>query len=441
MTPRGEAYDVLVREHLKLLSWSRKTPQKELAKALGDVYPCQVTRRMEGETAFKTRELSALLEAMGVDQKEFHAGISGGFHVEVYLARIASDNGRQKNYAASDLMAGSPSRPYTADELREVAAGLRDLRIANPEAARIQALDVLRTAFHGGIDPGPESRFEAAITLAAVYRTRGSSGTAAAFLLQTLHLAGHPGCRKARVLHETVPLAGDLGDLETGLLAAELSLAEFARYEDFQGQGRVLVSKGILLWHAGHVDEAIDAYSKALPVLTEDRWYQRFAALQGLGHCYLLKGESSKALHYADRAVAALEGADVPPLQEAEARWLRGDILLRLGSSEGVPELRAALDLRIRANGNKLDLALISLRLACIYHQHGCFEELGELTANLIPLLEKVAATNKLVQGALAEFNARLVRGELSRGVLRRAYRALVEADRKAPTAAHFLVD
>jgi tetratricopeptide (TPR) repeat protein len=417
MTPRGKAYDAVVREHLKLLSWNRKTPQKELAKAVGGVYPCQVTRRMEGATAFKSRDLSALLEAMGVDQKEFHAGISGdGFHAEVYLARIASDYGRQKNYVESDLMADGPSRPCTVDELRRMAAGLRDLRIADPEAARTQALDVLRAYFHYGIDPGAESRFEAAIGLAAVYRARGSWGTAASFLLKALQLAGRHGRKKARVLHETVPLAVGLADFEGGLQAAEMALSEFGRLLDFQSQGRVLISKGNLLWHAGHLDEAADAFRKSLPMLAEDRWYQRFAALHGLGLCYLLKGELSEALKYADRSVATLGSGSVPSLQEAAARWLRGEILLRKGSSEGIQELRAAVVLRTKENSNRSELALISLRLACAYHDHGRFEELEKLTANLVPLLGKATAGNRLVQGALTELNSRMFRGERSRG-------------------------
>jgi tetratricopeptide (TPR) repeat protein len=411
MTPRNEAYDARLREHLTILRGSRKTPQKKLAEALGDVHPCQVTRRLDGSTVIKPREVAALLDALGVDHGEFFGGVAGGFHAEVYLARIAGDHDRQKKYADTDLIADGPSRPYTADELREMAAGLRDLRIADPEAARVRALDILRTVYHFDVDPGVEARFEAALGLAAVYRVRGSSGTAAAFLLQALYTAGDHRRMRARMLLALVPLAADLGDFEAGLQAADLAISEFAQLGDLQGQGRVLISKGSLFGQNGQLHRAIDAYSVSLLLVAEDRWYQRFSALVGLGLCHMLNEDLPDALSYSDRSLAALDSERVPPLQEAEARWLRGEILLRMGSSEGIRELRIALDIRSKENASKLSLTLISLRLACAYYDHGQLEELGKLTAGLSPLLRSVAANNKLLQGSLAE-------------LIRRSYRA-----------------
>jgi len=430
MTPRGETYDARLREHLEILRGSRKTPQKKLAEALGGVNASQVTRRLDGTTAFKPREVAAWLDVLGIDHGEFFHGVAGGFHAEVYLARIAGDHDRQKKYADTDLIADGPSRAYTADELRELAAGLRDLRIADPEAARVRALDILRTAYHYNVDPGVEVRFEAAIGLAAVYRLRGGCGTAATFLLQALHLAGDRGRMKARVLHESVPLAGDLGDFEAGLQAAALALSEFARIEDFQGQGRVLVSKGILLWHSGQLDEAAEAYSNSLQVLSKDRWYNRFGAVHGLGLCFFLKGDLSKALKYADRSVAVVNGAGVPILQQAAARFLRGEILLKMGSSEGISELKLALALHSKESANNLEVALISLRLACAYHDHGRIKELENLTAKLVPLLEKLKPSNKLLHGALAELSSKVVRAGLSREALQRIHGALLSAGR-----------
>ena len=431
MTPRGETYDARLREHLEILRGSRKTPQRKLAEALGGVDPSQVTRRLEGTTAFKPREVAAWLDVLGVDHGEFFAGVAGDFHAEVYLARIAGDNDRQKRYAGTDLMADGPSRAYTADELREMTAGLRELRIADPQTARVQALDILRTAYHYNVDPGVESRFEAALALAAIYRVRGSTGTAAAFLLQALHMAGNHRRMRARMLLALVPFAADLGDFEAGLQVADLAISEFARHGDLQGQGRVLVAKGNLLGQSGRSSDALDAFHKGLPLIAEDRWYQRFAAFQGLGLCYMLKGDLSEALKYSGRSVACLAAESVPPLQVAEARWLRGEILLRMGSSEGISDLQAALEIRSRENTSKLSLALISLRLACAYHDHGLLEEMGRLAASLGPLLGNVATSNRVLQGALAEFSSSLVRGELSRDALQQTYEALAKAGQK----------
>jgi tetratricopeptide (TPR) repeat protein len=382
--------------------------------------------------------VAALLDALGVDHGEFYAGVAGGFHAEVYLARIAGDHDRQKKYADTDLIANGPSRPYTADELREMAAGLRDLRIADPEAARVQALDILRTVYHHDVDPGVESRFEAAIGLAAIYRMRGACGTAATFLLQALHLAGARGWPKARVLHESVPLFADLGDFEAGLQAAELALSEFARLEDFQGQGRVLLSKDNLLGQAGELDAAIEAFQAGLRQLAEGRWFDRFYLLHGLALCFVFKGELAKALRHAEQALSTVKCEDAPPREQANARWLRAEILLRMGRSEGIAELRAVLDFCSSHKAGKLNLALISLRLACACQDHGQIDELGQLTASLLPLLGSVGASNKRLQAAVTEFNSVAIRGELSREIVARTYRKLLKAARRdSPAAAH----
>jgi tetratricopeptide (TPR) repeat protein len=323
-----------------------------------------------------------------------------------------------------------------------MAAGLRDLRIADPEAARVRALDILRTVYHFDVDPGVEARFEAALGLGAVYRIRGACGTAAAFLAQALHLAGPHDRMRARVLHETVPLAADLGDFEAGLQAAELALSEFARIADFQGQGRVLISKGNLLGQAGHLDAAIDTFHKSLPQLAEGGWHERLAGLHGLALCYILKDERTEALRHAERALSAVECKEAPPREQANARWLRAEILLRMGSSEGIGELEAVLDFWSSPNAGKLNLALISLRLACVYQDHGLIEEFGQLTASLVPLLGSVGGSNKRLQAIVTEFNSVAVRGELSREIVDRTYRKMLKAARReSPAAAHLLVD
>jgi tetratricopeptide (TPR) repeat protein len=220
---------------------------------------------------------------------------------------------------------------------------------------------------------------------------------------------------RARVLLALVPFAGVMGDFEAGLQAAQLAVSEFAGLRDLQGQGRVWVSKGNLLGQHGHLDEAVEAYLASLPLIAEDRWYQRLSALHGLGLCYVLKGELPQARKFSDRSVAAIESHSVSALQESGVRWLRGEILLSMGSPEGIEELRRVLDLCSKQNGSKLNLALISLRLACALWDHGRIEELGKLTSSLNPLLGSIAANNKLLQGTLAEFNSLAIRGELSR--------------------------
>ncbi len=441
MTPWGKAYDSKMREHLQLLLWWRQTPLRDLQAALGNVHHSQVERRLEGKPLIRAWELAALLRVVGVDQLEFYAGILGGLHAEVYLAHIAQENTRQKDYAGSDLIAKGPSRVYTAEELRDVADGLQDLRVVDPEAARGQALDVVRAAHHYGIDPGVESLFKANLALGAVYRARGGYGTAATFLLKALDLAGTDARMRSRLLHSIINFASDMGDFEVGLQAADAAIAGFERLKDQLGRGRVLVSKGSLLGRYGQQSEAIELLEASLPLVSKGRWYDRFYPLHGLCLSYIVLNDLSEALKYADQIAVAVRGETLSSKQIMEVRWLRGEILLRMGSTTGIQELRAVLETSSKQNDSKLKLALISLRLAAVYYDYAQTEELRKLASSLAPLLGSVASDNKLLRGALTEFNSLMLRGDLSRELLDRTYRTVLEASRDVPTAAHLALN
>jgi tetratricopeptide (TPR) repeat protein len=431
------AYEARLREHLKILWWSRGTPQKQLARALG-VNPSQITLRFKGEVAFRPHEVAALLDAMGVDHGEFYDGVAGRFHAEVYVARIAMGRKRQKNYAISDLMAGGPSRPYTADELRTMAEGLQDLRIVDPEAARVHALDILASAFHHGIDPGVEGRFEALLALAAVYRSRGSDGTAAAYLLKALHKTNFRGWMKARAQVSVVAFAVEQGDFLEAVAAADLAVAKYAVASDRRGHGRALVSKGSALGPQGRIVGARSAFREALFLLPEEDWSLRVGAFQGLALCYLLGDEIEKAHMQARNAVEALESGNAPHSFKAETLWLRGEIALRSNNSvQGTADLRRVLEIYLDDSSNVLYAVLVSLRLASTFLASGNLDELRELCVQVTPSLVGAAKSDRLLRDSLNEFAAVALRGELSSQLLATTYQQVLAAAGPVPRAAY----
>ena len=437
MTPWGKAYDARMREHLKLLLWWRRKPHARIAEALGDLDRSLISRRLSGAIAFKSWEPAAMLRAMGVDQREFFGGLQGDLHAEVYLARIAKGNCRQKSYAGNDLMADPPSRSYTVRELRKMADGLHDLRVTDPEAARLQALDILRSAHHYDVDPGVESRLKANLSLGGIYRARGAYGTAAVFLLKALEQAGDNQRLRARLHHAIVPLASDLGDFEVGLQAAEMAEECFKRFEERLSQGRVLLSKGNLLGHYGHLEDSVRAHQESLLLISEGRWYDRYHTFHSLAISHAKQNKLNEAVSYAGKALKALKKENCHSKYATSVRWLRAEILLRMGSNSAIVELQTALENSTRHNDSKLNIALISLRLAYAYHEHGRNEELQELAGSLTPLLGNLAADHKVLRGAITEFNSIMLCGELSQELLGRTYRALLNADLKAPLPAH----
>ena len=377
---------------------------------------------------------------MGVDHGEFYDGVDGGFHAEVYVARIAMGRKRQKNYAISDLMAGGPSRPYTADELRTMAGGLQDLRFLDPETARIQALDILTAAFHQGIDAGVDCYFKALLSLAAVYRARGSYGTAAAYLLKALHVDGRHGRERAVVLRALISLSIDQGDAEPSLQAADLALSEFARLGDIQSQGRVLVSKGAVLGQIDRLAEASELYRKSLPLIADAQWYERFGALHGLGLCLALLDEPTEALHYAEEAVVALKAHDAPLLRRADALWLRAEIRLQKGlNDQGLRDLATVLEIYLDQSSSPIDLAAVTLRLCHLYKASGKDIEMQAVTNRAIPRLRKAAHQSKLLLTVLTDFFLQHRRGELALDVMRHTFSEVLKLSRTLPAAARLV--
>ena len=413
--------------HLVDLQKVLKIPRKAYGKALG-VGVGQISKRFKGQVRISSRDTLLMLEVMEVEAGEFFAGVYGDFHAELYLARLEWKNRQQVKYGKHDLMRDPPSRYYEPSELSYVAEGLQELRLIDAEAAKAQALDILRADFHYQQVVDSRAQVLARIALGAIFRRQCRYSRAAFFLRTAIRLAASDESLRGQVLQAVMSLAMDQGDFASASDCAESAICHYARTMDLVGLGRAFVSKGVLHVNLTDYEIALEAYETSLSFLPEKEWYGRFAALQGQGLCHIYEGRVDEALRFANLAVTALDANDVPPVTKAEAWWLRGEILLKMNSPEGVAELNKVLEIQIEERLSAIDLALISLRLVWVYEKQGDAGRLRELTDRVIPILKEFRNVGTLFDGVVAELLGVSLSGELSLEILQSVYRKMLKS-------------
>ncbi len=417
--------------HLAYLQKVLNIPRRVYAKALG-VGEGQVSKRFSGKVRCSLDDALKMLELMEVDPKEFFEGVDGGFHAELYLARLEKKFKGQVKYGKYDLLRQSPSRPYKAEELPEAAEGLHELRLMDAHAARAQALDILRTDFHYRVSKDPRPQVLARVTLATIFRTEGYYGRTAFFLRTALRLAGSDGSLKGRVLQAVMTLASYQGDSREAMAAIKSALSEYAHAFDSAGEGRALVSLGVLYRTLNSFRRSIQSYRAALSLLPADQWCDRFFVFHGLGIAWIYCKNPREALVNLQLALNEIESKDVP-LMRSLALWLRGEIQLAPAPDSALEDFLAV---REACRARKVDpvvLALISLRIAKAYLLLERHDDLRNLISEAYCLLASIRRTNKLLAGTFREFLNLGLREELTVEILEYFYRKMHEGAEQAP--------
>jgi tetratricopeptide (TPR) repeat protein len=427
----GPDYERRVASHLAELQEVLKIPRARYGKAIG-VGEGQVSKRFKGTVTCSLNDVLKILGVMEVDPKEFFAGVTGEFHAELYLARLERKFAGQVKYGKYDLLRQSPSKHYEAVELLEAAEGLQELRLVSAEAAKAQALDILRTDYHYRPSGDPRTQVLARVSLAAIFRCEGYYGRTAFFLRTALRLAGSDGSLRGQVLQSVMSLASHQGDFQEAMAAVKTALSEYCQACDFRGQGRAMVSLGILHTTLRDFGRSTSAYNQALSLLPDDEWYGRFFVFQGLGMASIWRKQPQEALDYLQLALREIESKDVPFVR-SWALWLRGEIHF-----DHAPEraLEDFLVVQETFQASKLDpvvLALVSLRIAKAYLLLGRIGELRKLVEEAYCILTSIRKTNKVLAGTFREFLNLGLREELTVEILEYLYKKMHEGAPEAP--------
>ncbi len=430
--PKAEVDNIL-----EVLATLRKHRVAETVDRASGISPEKVRSRLRGHTKLTVEDLSALLAAMNVDPVEFAAWMEAGFHPEVYLRKLEKKRPSQVRHLRA-LASRAPAKEYSAEEIREQADGLEDLRPFDVDAAREGALEILRTTEHRPAVVDRDSLCEAWGIVGAIQRSRGRYSSAAYCLCRSLVMGGLDEVstvRRALIFQRIAYLLSDQGDFEHAEQVLGVALLTSTKADEWRVVGRVLVSTGVLNGKRARYEEAIGAYERSLRLMPEEEWHACFSAYQGLGAAWAFRGELKESLANLKSALAVLDALpSPPPILKGVVIWLRAEIqLLRddlPAAGRGFDEVR---EIYIDQGMRPIDIALISLRLAKVLLLEGNHAELNELAHQMFALLGPIERQNRLVSAAYAEFMSLTLRGKLTAEFLESLYRRMHGDAQAAP--------
>ncbi len=389
----------------------------------------QVRRLLTGQVGLKVGDFFRLLDVMDIDRQEFFAWSEAGFYPEVYLRELEKKNEDQARYMTRTQLAKPPEKEYSDREIREKAEGLEEGRLLDMEAAWRDALEVLRSAQLRAVEPQHEC--EAWGIAGSIQRDRGRYSSSAYCLRRALVI---PGVDRTPTLRRVAKLLSDQGEFGDALKVLDVAMRMGVAARDWPGVSRTLISEGALRSNTGEPIKATGAYETSLVLLPADEWHGRFSALQGLGLCWIHRGDIDKALEYLEEALGLLEDVGTPPLIRSWALWPKAEIhLYRQELKPAETDFSNLKQIYTDASMSALDVALASLRLAKVLFLAGKHSAVWSLTKEMLSLLERLQKENKLLAGAFAQFLRLAMGGNLTADLLEKIYRVMRKGAKKAP--------
>ncbi|MEE8523816.1 MAG: hypothetical protein V3T72_07770 [Thermoanaerobaculia bacterium] len=414
---------VVLRRWLKLRGLSHEDLGKEWGFQRG-----AALRRLHGKTPLGVFKFDKALARLGITRGDFDRGVAAGFHPELVLGEIAAENSTEVDDFGGALRRDPPRRTYAPEELRELAEGLEALRFREPEEARQQALDILRTA-----DLEPDVAGEAWGVVGVLERYQGRPSVTAFCLGEALR-AGGSARTKARTLQRiAMLLLFHAGDTDLALEAVWQAADLYRRNGDLVGLGMTLVDEGIVLGTSGAHREALAAHEAALGLLGDEAYEHRIAALQGLAISAVYLGDAGYARKRLDEALTALDGEESSFIYAA-LLWLKGEIALLLDQHiEAAGHFLGVWDCYIDLDMGPVETTLISLRMAKAYCLQGDRRQVRWILHEILSKLDDVERANPLLGSALGEFLRETARGEISAELLEQIYREMRGATEAVP--------
>ena len=276
--------------------------------------------------------LLRILRALGVDRRVFFDRVYGSLEPIEVLKLETRQIGEPPQIVAEvrDLLRAEGWQP-----LPEVPRPIRDL-----DAHRYQDANEARVIAHGelvkvaaGLSPRSWG-----VPLLAVYgsalRMTDDYDQAQQALMAALEIAESADdlSTLGDLLQRLAYVIADGADYRRPLELAERATECYLQSGDLNSVGKTFVDRGLWLYKLGHLEKAIRMQHRALEHLKDDKYQNRFTALQGLGLYHREIGEPQNAQEYAVRAreLAPKLGAWLV----SNLLWLEARLAVDLGEYE-----------------------------------------------------------------------------------------------------------
>lgn len=389
-----------------------------------------VGRILRGEIGLQVEMLFKILDALDADPTDFFARcVETKIDTELVLLKIERQRvGRGQSSwidrAASVLTLASRPHLLTMGKATSEEAALAD---------DLRDLEELRFSYPGEAAESFPRTLDRTIDLASRNKSRSSLevlGTAvgigasidrmdahfaqSARALRLALIASHQmslDSLRANLLQRTSYVVGDQADYPLAVEIARQASDLYILQNDSTGIGKTLVGRAVMHLYLEDHGAALNAYRSALSYLTEDAWYYRYAAAQGIGLVHMLANDLRQAKLWADRAATMHKTQQGPNWWRLI--WLQGEIALKAQDLDNAILYLREARLAFAERGNAFDIAAISLQLAKALFVSGNVAEMRGIAAEMMSLL-KPLQRHKIASSAIHEFARAALTGEVT---------------------------
>ncbi len=290
---------------------------------------------------------------------------------------------------------------------------LEDLRYNAPEPVAKLAVRLVKAApnLTGEADERISLAAEAMGIFASTKRLMGKIRPAGIVLRRALALAGDLPVR-ANLLQRSVAVLILSGRLTEALQVTETATRSYLNQRDLVGLGRVLVSRGCVLFNLGHFRESSAWHCAGLRLLPAETRIDRASALQMLGLIAFQGDDFATAYRLQIRALRMLDPDDA--YNRAQVRWLLAATTYRRGS---MAQTELLLRQARSALTHPFDRALVTLDLIEVLIERGQNMEAVAKAKDMAALLQPFQRL-PMVEGAILVFVRAALAGDLTEALV-----------------------
>lgn len=191
---------------------------------------------------------------------------------------------------------------------------------------------------------------------------------------------------EARILDFRASLLSDQGRFEAASELLDVVVDIYADLREAHRRGRALISKGVILGHAGWPEEALRLLREGLSFLDWER-EPRLVLMARHNVAWFLNDckRSDEAFRYLERFRHTYREL-AAPWATSRLLWLSGRIAEGLGRFEEAGEALREARQRFLDEGQGYDASLVTLDLAHLYLQQGRTAEVTRLAREMLPV-------------------------------------------------------